>query len=71
MTNEPYWNLGCSMQHNLAAMADEPVDIVQPRAETPPYTARRDVVFDKYKKGESSVTIYPDLEKSKVSDVGQ
>ena len=52
-------------------MADEPVDIVQPRAETSPYTARRDVVLDKYKKGESPATVYPDLEKSKVSDVGQ
>jgi pilus assembly protein CpaD len=71
MTNEPYWNLGCSQQHNLAAMVEEPVDIVQPRAETPPYTARRDTVFDKYKKGESTATVYPDLEKAKISDIGK
>jgi pilus assembly protein CpaD len=70
MTNEPYWNLGCSMQHNLAAMVEEPVDIVQPRSETPPYTARRDAVFDKYRKGDSSATVYPDIDKNTVSDVG-
>jgi pilus assembly protein CpaD len=71
MTNTPYWNLGCSMQHNLAAMVEEPVDIVQPRAETPPYTARRDAVFDKYRKGESTATVYPDLDKAVISDVGK
>jgi pilus assembly protein CpaD len=71
MTNAEYWNFGCASQHNLAAMVDEPVDLVEPRAETPPYTARRDTVLDKYKKGESSATVYPDLEKAKISDVGQ
>jgi pilus assembly protein CpaD len=71
MTNEPYWNLGCSVQHNLAAMVDEPVDIVQPRAEVPPYTARRDMVFEKYRKGESSATVYPEADKAKISDVGK
>jgi pilus assembly protein CpaD len=71
MTNAEYWNFGCASQHNLAAMVDEPVDLVEPRAETPPYTARRDTVLDKYKKGESPATVYPDLEKAKVSDVGQ
>ncbi len=71
MTNEPYWNLGCSLQHNMAAMVEEPADIVQPRAEIPSYTARRDTVFDKYKKGESTATVYPDLEKAKISDIAK
>ena len=39
--NRPYWNLGCATQRNLAAMVDNPADLVQPRAETPVYTARR------------------------------
>ena len=52
-------------------MVDEPVDIVEPRAEIPPYTARRDTVFDKYKKGESTATVYPDLDKAKISDIGK
>jgi pilus assembly protein CpaD len=71
MTNEPYYNFGCAQQHNLAAMLDEPADMVEPRAETPPYTARRDQVFDKYKKGESTATIYPDLDKAKISEIGK
>jgi pilus assembly protein CpaD len=71
MTNDPYYNFGCSMQHNLAAMVDEPSDLIEPRAETPPYTARRDQVFEKYRKGESPATVYPDLDKAKISDLGK
>ena len=39
--NQPYWNLGCATQRNLAAMVDNPADLVQPRGETPPYAPRR------------------------------
>jgi pilus assembly protein CpaD len=71
MTNDPYYNFGCSGQHNLAAMVDEPSDFIEPRAETPPYTPRRDQVFEKYRKGESPATVYPDLDKSKISEIGK
>jgi pilus assembly protein CpaD len=71
MTNEPYYNFGCSQQHNLAAMLDEPADMVEPRAETPPYTARRDQVFDNYRKGEPTATKYPDLDKAKISEIAK
>jgi pilus assembly protein CpaD len=70
-TNEPYWNLGCSMQRNLAAMVEDPSDLVQPRAETPVYTARRSVVLDHYRKGEDPSTQYHDVDKAKISDVGK
>jgi pilus assembly protein CpaD len=70
-TNEPYWNLGCSMQRNLAAMVDDPSDLVQPRGEIPAYTARRSVVLDKYRKGEDTTTQYRDTDKAKISDVGK
>ena len=33
-----YCNLGCARQRNLAAMVDNPADLVQPRGETPAYT---------------------------------
>ena len=33
--NQPYWNLGCATQRNLAAMVDNPADLVQPRGEDP------------------------------------
>jgi pilus assembly protein CpaD len=50
--NQPYWNLGCANQRNLAAMVDNPADLVQPRGESSSYTARRSVAIDKYRKGE-------------------
>jgi pilus assembly protein CpaD len=71
ISNQPYYNLGCAMQHNLAAMVDNPADLVQPRGEDPAYEARRSVALDKYRKGESSATQYPDNEKNKISDVGK
>ena len=50
-TNHSYWNFGCSQQRNLAAMVDNPADLVQPRGETPSYAARRAFMMDKYRKG--------------------
>ncbi len=71
ITNAPYYNLGCSQQRNLAAMVDNPADLLQPRGEDPPYAARRSVVLDKYRKGETTATQYPDNDKNKISDVGK
>lgn len=68
--NKPYWNLGCSTQHNLAAMIDDPADLVQPRGETPAYEARRTMVLDKYRRGESTAATNPNENKGKISDVG-
>jgi pilus assembly protein CpaD len=69
--NQPYWNLGCASQRNLAAMVDNPADLAQPRGETQVYTARRTVVLDHYRKGESTGTNYPNADKGKISDVGR
>jgi pilus assembly protein CpaD len=49
-------------------MVDNPSDLVQPRSETPAYTARRTASFGKYRKGESTATVYPEAEKGKLSD---
>jgi pilus assembly protein CpaD len=57
--NQPPWNFGCAQQRNLAAMVDNPADLVQPRAETPAYTMRRTTVVEKYKQGTSTATQYP------------
>jgi pilus assembly protein CpaD len=70
-SNRPHWNHGCATQRNLAAQVDNPADLVQPRAEAPVYAARRSTVLDKYRKGESTATQYPDANKGKISDVGQ
>lgn len=69
--NKPYHNFGCASQRNLAAMVENPSDLVQPRAETPAYTARRSMAFEKYRKGEATATTYPDADKAKLSDVGK
>jgi pilus assembly protein CpaD len=69
--NIHYWNFGCATQKNLAAMVANPADLVQPRAETPIYAARRATVLDKYRKGESTATTYPDATKGAISDLGK
>ena len=69
--NRPYWNLGCATQRNLAAMVDNPADLVQPRGETPAYAGRRSVAIDKYRKGESPSGTYDGYDKGKISEVGK
>ena len=71
MENRPYWNLGCASQRNLAAMVDNPADIVQPRGEIPPYAPRRSVVLDRYRKGENPSGTYVGYDVGKISDVGK
>jgi pilus assembly protein CpaD len=69
--NKPYYNFGCAYQRNMAAMVDNPSDLVQPRPETGAYTARRTEGFEKYRKGTPTATNYPDAEKAKLSDAGK
>ena len=69
--NKPYYNFGCAFQRNMAAMVEQPSDLLQPRPETPAYTARRTEGFEKYRKGTSTATIYPEAEKAKLSDTGK
>jgi pilus assembly protein CpaD len=68
--NQQYWNFGCANQHNLAAMVENPEDLVQPRSETPAYTMRRTQVIEKYRQGESTATQYPNANSGKISDFG-
>jgi pilus assembly protein CpaD len=69
--NTSWYNLGCANQRNMAAMVDNPADLVQPRRETPAYTARRTEAFEKYRKGTTSTTLYPEADKAKLSDTGK
>jgi pilus assembly protein CpaD len=69
--NKQYYNFGCASQRNMAAMIDNPADLVQPRPETPPYTIRRSEGFDKYRKGTPTTTAYPEADKAKLSDTGK
>ena len=45
--------------------------LVQPRPETPSYTPRRTEGFDKYRKGTTTTTDYPEADKAKLSDTGK
>ena len=49
-------NFGCTDQHNLAAMIANPADLLGPRTLGPRDSARRDVVFDKWTKGETTAS---------------
>ncbi|MCP3461351.1 CpaD family pilus assembly protein [Bradyrhizobium sp. CCGUVB23] len=69
--NKSYYNFGCSYQRNMAAMIDNPSDLEQPRPETPAYTMRRSEAFEKYRKGQTTATVYPEAEKAKLSDTGK
>lgn len=69
--NLQYWNFGCATRSNLAAMVANPTDLVQPRAETPIYAARRSTVLEKYRRGEASATTYPNPDKGAISDLGK
>jgi len=71
LENKPYYNFGCAYQRNLAAMVDNPSDLVQPRPETPAYTMRREQAFEKYRKGAPTTTTYPESDKAKLSDTGK
>jgi pilus assembly protein CpaD len=69
--NKSYYNFGCAYQRNMAAMVENPSDLVQPRPETPAYTMRRTEAFEKYRKGTTTATDYPEAEKAKLSDTGK
>jgi pilus assembly protein CpaD len=69
--NQHYANFGCATQRNLAAMIDNPADLVQPRSETAAYTPRRSAAFEKYRKGEATAITYPDADKAKLSETGK
>ena len=70
--NQPPWNYGCATQRNLAAMVDNPADLVQPRGETPAYAMRRTTVIEKYRQGQNpESTGSTNSASSKISDVGK
>jgi pilus assembly protein CpaD len=69
--NRPYWNLGCASQRAMAAMIDNPADLVQPRREQPPSAARRATVIDKYVQGQDTATTVQDKDSEKLSEVGK
>lgn len=66
--NLPYPNLGCATQRNFAAQIANASDLIQPRSMTPRSSERRDVIWNKYIKGDTTGSKKNDEEKVKVSD---
>ena len=54
--NLPFHNFGCSNQRNLAAQIASPADLLGPRSRTAGSSERRDVAWEKWTKGESTVS---------------
>jgi pilus assembly protein CpaD len=52
--NTNYGAYGCASQQNLAAMVDNPLDLLYPRAMTPANVTRRDLVIDSYSNGRAT-----------------
>ena len=69
--NRSYCDFGCAAQQNLAAMVEDPADLVSPQPETRPYATRRQEVLGKYGKGDDPSTTYKDAAKGNSSKVGQ
>ena len=55
----------------MAAMVDNPADLVQPRSETAGLYGAAQRRFEKYRKGTPTTTTYPEAEKAKLSDTGK
>ncbi|MHC5654785.1 CpaD family pilus assembly protein [Stappia sp.] len=68
LNNTQYYNFGCSSQANLAAMVENPTDLLYPRASTPADQNRRGTVYEKYRKGEKTSSEYKEGVGAKVSD---
>jgi pilus assembly protein CpaD len=67
--NLPYANFGCSTQRNLAAMVANPQDLLGPRTEQRSRSAeRRDVIMDKWIKGDTTAAKRDNDEKAKAKN---
>lgn len=67
--NTNYANFGCASQQNIAAMVDNPRDLIEPRGMGPRSSERRDSAWKKYVSGQTTITKRDAKEESgKVAD---
>ncbi|HSM96407.1 MAG TPA: CpaD family pilus assembly lipoprotein [Rhizomicrobium sp.] len=69
-SNLPMPNLGCAVQHNIAAQLDNPRDIAEPRALGQSDAMRRATVMGAYEKGTPTAATKTADQSVAVSDVG-
>jgi pilus assembly protein CpaD len=66
--NQPWESFGCAMQANLAAMVENPRDLLTPRGEDARDSGRRNTVFGAYRSGVPTGAERSDDERVSVSD---
>lgn len=68
--NQSSPNLGCASQSNLAAMIEDPRDLIEPTGIDPADPARRAAVFENYRAGNVTASERTAQESGAVSEVG-
>jgi pilus assembly protein CpaD len=68
--NIPMPDFGCSVQHNIAAMVDDPRDLVSPRGMSAGDATRRETVVTTYEKAQSTASQKSQSQSATLSDVG-
>lgn len=69
--NKTASNLGCSVQHNIAAMVADPRDLLGPRPMDGADAGRRGTVVTNYEKGSPTAATKTADQSSAISDVGR
>lgn len=69
--NQAWESFGCATQANLAAMVEDPRDLLGPRAEDPRDSNRRATVFQAYRAGDPTHADRSNDERATVSDAVQ
>lgn len=69
--NQPWASFGCATQANLAAMIEDPRDLLRPRTEDPRDSGRRTTVFDAYRAGEQTHATRSSDERVSISNAVQ
>ncbi|HVZ99417.1 MAG TPA: CpaD family pilus assembly protein [Caulobacterales bacterium] len=66
--NQPWPSFGCATQANLAALVEDPHDLLAPRNEDPRDGGRRETVFTAYRAGQATSAQRTDDERAAISD---
>ncbi len=69
--NQAWESFGCAMQANLAAMVEDPSDLLRPRDATPRDSGRRTTVFEAYREGQPTHATRSEQEHVVISDVAR
>jgi pilus assembly protein CpaD len=65
--NEPYWNLGCATQSNVASQIANPIDLVRGQTEGRVDTIKRMQGIDKLRQGQDPTTKYDQGQVGKIN----